>query len=90
MAQRLAMVEEDVHEIRGALGEHRDILDSMACDFSLFSTWTVVGLSQMTSQAGVRYTSYADFQIQYVRHTRRRTNDASTSTTQQDEQQPDP
>ncbi|GKC17570.1 hypothetical protein Tco_1014352 [Tanacetum coccineum] len=90
MAQRLATVEEDVHEIRGALGEHREILDSMACDFSPFSTWTVVGLSQMTSQAGVRYTSYADFQIQYVRHTRRRTNDASTSTAQQDEQQPDP
>ncbi|GJS97641.1 RNA-directed DNA polymerase, eukaryota [Tanacetum coccineum] len=30
MAQRLARVEEDVHEIRGALGEQREILDSMA------------------------------------------------------------
>nr|GEX80180.1 hypothetical protein [Tanacetum cinerariifolium] len=29
MAQRLARVEEDVHEIRGALGEQREILDSM-------------------------------------------------------------
>ncbi|GJW76394.1 hypothetical protein Tco_0138076 [Tanacetum coccineum] len=63
MAQRLARVEEDVHEIRGALGEHRE--------------------------AGVRYTSYADFQILYVRRTKRRTDDVSTSTTQQDEQ-PDP
>ncbi|GJW80725.1 hypothetical protein Tco_0144700, partial [Tanacetum coccineum] len=62
-AQRLARVEEDVHEIRGALGEHRE--------------------------AGVRYTSYADFQILYVRRTKRRTDDVSTSTTQQDEQ-PDP
>ncbi|GJW79458.1 hypothetical protein Tco_0143433 [Tanacetum coccineum] len=34
MTQRLARVEEDVHEIRGALGEQRDVLDSMACDFS--------------------------------------------------------
>ncbi|GKE74150.1 hypothetical protein Tco_1536191 [Tanacetum coccineum] len=30
----LAKVEEDVHEIRGALGEQREILDSMARDFS--------------------------------------------------------
>ncbi|GJU23590.1 hypothetical protein Tco_1156932 [Tanacetum coccineum] len=90
MAQRLARVEEDVHEIRGELGKQREILDSMACNFSRFSTWTVVGLSQMMNQARVRYTSYADFQIPYARHTRRRTDGASTSTTQQDEQQPDP
>nr|GEZ57609.1 hypothetical protein [Tanacetum cinerariifolium] len=54
MAQRLAKVEEDVHEIRRALGKQREILDNMACDFSRFSTWTVVRLSQMMSQAGVR------------------------------------
>ncbi|GJR60884.1 hypothetical protein Tco_1503046 [Tanacetum coccineum] len=52
--------------IRRALGEQREMLDSMACDFSRFSTWTVVGLSQMMSQAGFRYTSYADFQIPYI------------------------
>ncbi|GJX28194.1 hypothetical protein Tco_0236273 [Tanacetum coccineum] len=80
MAQRLARVEEDMNEIRGASGEQREILDSMACDFSRFSTWTVVGLSHMMSQVGVRYTSYADFQIPYVRHTRRRTDNASTFT----------
>ncbi|GJZ44214.1 integrase, catalytic region, zinc finger, CCHC-type containing protein [Tanacetum coccineum] len=71
MAQRLASVEEDVHVIRGAIGKQREILDSMARDFSQFSTWTVVGLSQMMSQAEVRYTSYADFQIPYLRRTRR-------------------
>ncbi|GKD28574.1 hypothetical protein Tco_1239352 [Tanacetum coccineum] len=81
MAQRLARVEEDMHEIQGAPSEHREILDSMAHDFSRFSTWTVVGLSHMMSQARVRYTSYADFQIPYVRHTRCRTDDASNSTT---------
>ncbi|GKB55002.1 hypothetical protein Tco_0905755, partial [Tanacetum coccineum] len=37
-----------------------------------------------------RYTSYADFQIPYVRHTRRRTDDVNTSTAQQGEQQPNP
>ncbi|GJR24105.1 hypothetical protein Tco_0972632 [Tanacetum coccineum] len=73
MAQRLAKVAEDVHEIQGALSEQREILDSIARDFSQFSTWTVVGLSQMMSQARVGYTSYADFQIPYARHTKRRT-----------------
>nr|GFB81688.1 hypothetical protein [Tanacetum cinerariifolium] len=57
MAHRLARVEEDVHEIRGALGE--------------------------------KYTNYAEFQIPYVRCTRRKTVDASTSIAQEDEQ-PDP
>ncbi|GKD55177.1 hypothetical protein Tco_1288564 [Tanacetum coccineum] len=33
-AQRFSRVEEDVHEIRGALDEQREILDSMARDFS--------------------------------------------------------
>ncbi|GJZ48782.1 hypothetical protein Tco_0602972 [Tanacetum coccineum] len=61
MVQRLGKVEEDVLEIRGTLGKQRDILDSMACDFSQFSTWTVVGLLQMMSQDGVRYTSYGEF-----------------------------
>ncbi|GJU71910.1 hypothetical protein Tco_1263315 [Tanacetum coccineum] len=56
MAQRLARVEEDVYEIRGALDNQREILDNMARDFSQFSTWTVVGLSQMMSWAGVSKT----------------------------------
>ncbi|GKE41692.1 hypothetical protein Tco_1468976 [Tanacetum coccineum] len=42
------------------------------------------------TEAGVRYTSYADFQIPYVRRTRCGTTNASTSTAQQDEQQLDP
>nr|GEZ32808.1 hypothetical protein [Tanacetum cinerariifolium] len=81
MAQRLAKVEEYIHKIRGTLGEQREVLDSMACDFSRLSTWTVVRLSQMMSQVGVRYTSYANFQIPYVRRTKRRNDNASTSTT---------
>nr|GEX09223.1 hypothetical protein [Tanacetum cinerariifolium] len=90
MAQRLARVEEDVHEIRGALGEQREIFDSVARDFSRLSTWTIVGLSQMMSEVRVKYTSYADYQIPYGRRTRRKTDSASTSTAQQDEQQHDP
>ncbi|GJT64551.1 hypothetical protein Tco_1016031 [Tanacetum coccineum] len=34
IGQSLTRVEEDVHEIQGELGDQREILDSMACDFS--------------------------------------------------------
>ncbi|GKE14198.1 hypothetical protein Tco_1421775, partial [Tanacetum coccineum] len=63
MTQRLGRLEEDVHSLRGALGEQREVLDSMARDISRFSTWTVIGLSRMMDQAGVRYTSYSDYHI---------------------------
>ncbi|GJU90209.1 hypothetical protein Tco_1302632 [Tanacetum coccineum] len=53
MAQMIAWLDEDVHGMRGELGEQRE--------------------------AGIRYTSYSDFQIPYVRRTRRRTDDASTT-----------
>ncbi|GJU37029.1 hypothetical protein Tco_1185383 [Tanacetum coccineum] len=54
MTHRLARQEEDVHGMRGALGEQREVLDSMARDFSRLTTWTVTGLSRMMDQAGVR------------------------------------
>ncbi|GKD87286.1 hypothetical protein Tco_1358440 [Tanacetum coccineum] len=79
MAQRIARLEDDFHRMRGALGEQREVLDNMACDFSRFTTWTITELSRMIDQAGVRYTSYSDYHIPHVRHTRRRTDDASTS-----------
>ncbi|GKC43406.1 hypothetical protein Tco_1061128 [Tanacetum coccineum] len=45
IAQRINRLEEDVHGMRGALGKQREVFDSMACDFSRFTTWTVIGLS---------------------------------------------
>ncbi|GJZ57462.1 hypothetical protein Tco_0612956 [Tanacetum coccineum] len=86
MAQRLGRLEEDVHVLQGALGEQREVLDNITRDFFRFTTWTVIGLLRMMDQAGVTYSSYADFQIPYVRRTRRRTDDAITSVPQQ----PDP
>ncbi|GJZ27216.1 hypothetical protein Tco_0571469 [Tanacetum coccineum] len=86
MAHRLGRLEEDIHRLQGALGEQKEVLDSMARDFSRFTTWTITGLSRMIDQAGVRYTSYLDYQISYVRHTKCRTDDASTSAPQK----PDP
>ncbi|GJU07343.1 hypothetical protein Tco_1123773 [Tanacetum coccineum] len=69
MPQRMARLEEDVHEICEALTEHREVIDAMARDFSRFCTWTTTSLARMMD---------------------RRTGEASTSTAQQDPQQPDP
>ncbi|GJY92808.1 hypothetical protein Tco_0508590 [Tanacetum coccineum] len=82
LPQRVARLGEEVHRIREALGEQREVLDSMASDFSRFTTWTVIGLSRMMDHAGVRYTSYSDFWIPYVRRTGRRTDDVYTSAPQ--------
>ncbi|GKE92445.1 hypothetical protein Tco_1573540 [Tanacetum coccineum] len=54
------------------------------------ATWTVTSLTRMMDRAGVTYTSYSETPEEYQRHTRQRTGKASTSTTQQDQQQPDP
>ncbi|GKB95279.1 hypothetical protein Tco_0981416 [Tanacetum coccineum] len=61
MTQRLGRLEEDVHGIRGALGEQIEVLDSMACDFSRFTTWMITSLSLMMDFARDRCTSYSDF-----------------------------
>ncbi|GJY67405.1 hypothetical protein Tco_0469643 [Tanacetum coccineum] len=77
--ERVARLEEEVHSLQGSMAEQRDVLDSMACDFSRFTTWTVFSLSLMMDRVGVRYTSYSDFQIPYVKRTRCKTDDANTS-----------
>ncbi|GKC31654.1 hypothetical protein Tco_1038948 [Tanacetum coccineum] len=65
----------------------REVLDSMARDFSQFSTWTVTSLARMMDMAGVPYTRYSESPVEYERRTRRRTDGNSTSTAPQ---QPDP
>ncbi|GKB31039.1 hypothetical protein Tco_0870440 [Tanacetum coccineum] len=88
--ERLSMLEYEVHSLRGDMGEQRGVLDSMAHDFFRFTTWTITSLSRMIDRSGVRYTSYSDSPVPYQRRTRHKTDDANTSTAQQDEQQPDP
>ncbi|GJX14270.1 hypothetical protein Tco_0206028, partial [Tanacetum coccineum] len=39
MPQRMARLEEDMHEIRGALVEQREVIGAMARDFSKFTVW---------------------------------------------------
>ncbi|GKC52673.1 hypothetical protein Tco_1075418 [Tanacetum coccineum] len=90
MPQRMVRLEEDVLKIRGALTEQREVIDAMACDFSRFSTWAVIGLAQMMDKAGVAYVPYSETYVPYQRRrVRQRTGEASTSAAQQDPQQPD-
>ncbi|GKB81484.1 hypothetical protein Tco_0948379 [Tanacetum coccineum] len=80
MPQRMARLEEDVHEIRRALTEQREVIDAMARDFSRFCTRTTTSLVRMMDMAGVTYTSYSQTPREYQRCVRYKTDDASTST----------
>ncbi|GJW27367.1 hypothetical protein Tco_0041178 [Tanacetum coccineum] len=82
--ERIARLEEEVHGMRELLQGQSEVLDHMARDFSRFATWTVTSLARMMDRAGVTYTSYYETPGEYQRHTRQRTGEASTSTTQQD------
>ncbi|GJT15612.1 hypothetical protein Tco_0874318 [Tanacetum coccineum] len=88
---RMDRLEEDVHEIRGALTEQREVIDAMARNFSRFSTWAITGLAWMMDKAEVAYVPYSETHVPYQRRrVRQRTGEASTSATQQDPQEPDP
>ncbi|GJV14312.1 reverse transcriptase domain-containing protein [Tanacetum coccineum] len=89
MPQKIARLEEDVHEIRGMLAEQHEVISAMARNFSRFITWTTTILARMMDMACVTYTSYSETPREYTRRMRRRTGKASTSTAQQDPQQPD-
>ncbi|GKF52912.1 hypothetical protein Tco_0159822 [Tanacetum coccineum] len=82
MPQRMARLEEDVHEIRGALTKQREVIDAMAHDFFRFSTWAITNLGWMIDRAGVTYTPYSQTHVSFQRYTRQRTNGASTSAAQ--------
>nr|GEW48379.1 hypothetical protein [Tanacetum cinerariifolium] len=58
MPQRMARLEDDVRKIRRALTEQREVIDTMARDFSRFSTWVITSLAHMMDRASVTYTSY--------------------------------
>ncbi|GJV97456.1 hypothetical protein Tco_1549033 [Tanacetum coccineum] len=82
MPQRMARLEEDVHEIHGALTEHCEVIDAMAYDFSIFSTWVTTGLGRMMDRARVTYRPYSHTHMSYQRRVRQRTGKAITSASQ--------
>ncbi|GKE46736.1 hypothetical protein Tco_1477994 [Tanacetum coccineum] len=47
MPQRMARLEEDVHDIHGALAEQREVISAMARDFSRFTIWVAGGIAQL-------------------------------------------
>ncbi|GJU64072.1 hypothetical protein Tco_1245907 [Tanacetum coccineum] len=54
--ERISQLEEEVHGMREALQGQREVLDSMARDFSRSTTWTITSLSRLMDRAGVPYT----------------------------------
>ncbi|GJY04610.1 hypothetical protein Tco_0370550 [Tanacetum coccineum] len=86
-----ARVEEEVHEIRGALGEQREVMDAMARDLSRFTVWATGGISQLLDYVGATYVWYFETHVPYQRcRVRQRTKDASNSAAPLNEDQPDP
>ncbi|GJZ63722.1 hypothetical protein Tco_0620143 [Tanacetum coccineum] len=77
--ERISRLEEEVHGVREALQGQREVLDSMAHDFSRFSTWTVTRLVWMMDRVGVPYTRYLESPIEYKRRTKYRTGKSNTS-----------
>ncbi|GKA59946.1 hypothetical protein Tco_0759259 [Tanacetum coccineum] len=82
MPQRMARLEEDVHEIRGALAKQREVIGAMARDFSRFTVWVTSGIAQLLDSARVTYMPYFETCIPYQRRVRQRNDEASTSTAQ--------
>nr|GEV13835.1 hypothetical protein [Tanacetum cinerariifolium] len=68
MPQRMARLDEDVHEIRRALAEQRKVIDSMAKYFSRFIVWAAEGISHQLDSARVNYTPYSKTHIPYQIH----------------------
>ncbi|GJY64599.1 hypothetical protein Tco_0466059 [Tanacetum coccineum] len=52
MPQRMARLEEDVHQICGMLAEQRKVISAMAHDISRFCTWTTTSLARMMGRVG--------------------------------------
>ncbi|GKA52706.1 hypothetical protein Tco_0746021 [Tanacetum coccineum] len=52
--------------------DQREVLDSMARDFSRFTTWTITSLSRMMDRADVTYTRYSESPVEYQRLSVRR------------------
>ncbi|GJR75214.1 hypothetical protein Tco_0087579 [Tanacetum coccineum] len=51
MPQRMARLEEDVHEIRRALTKQCEVIGAMARDFSIFTVWAANGIAQLLDSA---------------------------------------
>ncbi|GJZ91124.1 hypothetical protein Tco_0663051 [Tanacetum coccineum] len=67
LSQRIARLEEEIREIRGALDGHREVIDTITGDLSRFTAWAADGISHLLDAAGASYTRYAKTRIPYQR-----------------------
>ncbi|GJS15969.1 hypothetical protein Tco_0410441 [Tanacetum coccineum] len=94
MPQRIMRLEEDVHELRQSIVGLRGDVDRSITEQSRFATRMVSCMTQLMDARGHTYQAFdntlvGSSRFPYQGRTRRRTGDASTSTSQQDEQLPD-
>ncbi|GKD11086.1 hypothetical protein Tco_1190771 [Tanacetum coccineum] len=65
MPQRMSRLEDDVHEIRGALAKQREVIGAIAKDFSRFTVWAASGIAQLLDFDRVTYTPYSETHVPY-------------------------
>ncbi|GJU23819.1 hypothetical protein Tco_1157161 [Tanacetum coccineum] len=65
MPQWMARLEEDLHEIREALAEQREVIGAMARDFSRFTVWVASGIAQLLDSDRVTYTPYSETHVPF-------------------------
>ncbi|GJY38743.1 hypothetical protein Tco_0425107 [Tanacetum coccineum] len=93
--QRLGRLEEDVQGLRRDVGSLRGLVERSMTDQGRFSTWMMTCMTQLMDASGLTYQAFdgtfrGSSPLAFQRRTRQRTDGASTSAAQQDQQQPDP
>ncbi|GJR08547.1 hypothetical protein Tco_0791199 [Tanacetum coccineum] len=92
---RLGRLEEEVQGLHRDVRSLRELMERSMTDHGRFSTWMISCMAQLIEASGLTYhefdetfpgSSPAAFHIR----TKQRTEEANTSTAQQDQQQPDP
>ncbi|GJY99908.1 hypothetical protein Tco_0517338 [Tanacetum coccineum] len=95
MPQRMARLEEDVQGLHRDVGSLRGLVERLMTDQGRFSTWMMTCMTQLMDASGLTYQAFNESfrgssSAAFQRRTRQRNVKASTSTAEQDPQQPDP
>ncbi|GJV22955.1 hypothetical protein Tco_1375650 [Tanacetum coccineum] len=95
MPQRLGRLEEEVQGLRQDVRTLRGLVERSMIDQGRFSTWMISCTTQLMKATRQTYQAFngtfrGSSPATFQRRTRQRTDGASTSTAQQDQQQPDP
>ncbi|GJU49753.1 hypothetical protein Tco_1219308 [Tanacetum coccineum] len=94
ISHRLGRLKEDVQGLRRDVGSLRRLVERSMIDQGTFSTWMITCMTQLIDASGLTYQAFdGSFQgssaATFQRRTMQRTGEASTSTAQHDQQQPD-